>query len=283
MTGILTFDDNTLDENVGLLTTSRGQPLRGRIVELTAVLGGIQYFDDRQSPVALYDFSQPFASMLDDLSGNNLDLTQSSGNLVQADMFPGKAGLYIRTGSRVQTAVVQPLLQIAGDLTLAIIMSQDQDSVNAPLIGCGGATEVEADNFQYLWGNVNNAPPRRCEYVCEQGAGVNVTFNQGTGAGRALPQRFQTSVQHMTRIGNVIQFYSNGRAMGAPSAVLAAPTGGSNALFLVGAAGPSSTAPVDLMIGSIAVYSRGFTAAEVAADYNYTLGPFYGAITPATP
>jgi hypothetical protein len=232
--------------------------------------GNLQYFDNTHSPVACYRFSDTLA----DFSGNGFDLTAST-TFSFSPIYPGKTGVFIPAGGTLVYNVLGSALAILGDVSVQIILQLDGSPGGfQTLIGYTGAGETQATNELYNFGlPATGTPPRRLSWFSEFGAGNNATFSStgNTGVG------FIHNVMYMgaRRQNNIITFFLNGLPMGASSAALTPPDGGTSSLFRIGG-NASGGAIENVIVFSAKVIAGAISNADFLAEYNRTMGPAFG-------
>lgn len=223
----------------------------------------ISLLDTTFTPVALYQLNE----VLTDSSGNAHTLT-SAGPL-WSEVYPGVRGLYPPSSGVIEVANADAALRVAGDLTVAAVIYVRNAAVGGGIIlsysGDGSDDSSAASNFQYRL----SASAQTLSWLSEHGASglndaYNITFQ--------LPIR-QTSLIAVTRVSNVIQFYMNGKAVGAASSALTTPDGGTSGRLTIGNGwGGGGSANFYGTIASACIIASGLTATQMKSMYNNSLG-----------
>jgi hypothetical protein len=231
--------------------------------------------DTTYSPVGLWQFNGSLA----DTSGNAYDFSVDTGTPLYGQLAPNVPGVFL-SACRLKAAVAANLLRILGNATIEFLLLPLADNTgamptSAPLVSFTGGQDDISSASNYLY-QVAFDPGRLLYWFSEHGTGVNDTYQI---TAQALPPLRQLMHIAATRTADVIQFYVNGRAFGAPSSALTTPTGGSTAQLWVG--GQGGTAPTlapDCGLASLKIIASALTAAQVKAEFNRTAGKFYGYI-----
>lgn len=215
-------------------------------------------------PVGLWQFNET----LNDTSGNGFNMTVDAGTERYTDIYPGVRGVQL-IGNKLIYNTFTGTLAITGDVTIeAILYLETYPGANPVLIASHGASGETSDtNYMYFYGL--NATDGNFTMISENGAGTNATYNLSDGPGLGLCH------VAVTRATNVIQFYLNGRAYGAASSTLTTPDGGTSGRFRVGSPDANIFGPESVM-ASLKVCNIALSAAQVAAEYNLTVGPVLG-------
>lgn len=216
------------------------------------------------NPSGLWQFNET----LNDTSGNSFNMTMEVGTERYTDIYPGTRGLQL-IGSRPVYNVAGGVLNITSDITIECLMYlETYPGANAVAIACfANAGETSADNTNYAI--QLNATDGTFGWLSESGSGVDATYNLTNGPGLGL------SHIAVTRISNVIRFYLNGRAYGSASGTLTSPTAGSSGKLRIGYPDVGFLAP-ECVMASLKIIASGLTAAQIATEYNTTLGPILG-------
>ncbi len=214
-------------------------------------------------PVGLWQFNET----LNDTSGNAFNMTVEAGTERYTDIYPGLRGIQL-INTRLIYNTFTSTLAIAGDLTLECILFLEtypgaSQVVMASYMASG---ETSDTNAQYFW--ALNTTDGNFTWLSESGAGVNATYTINDGPGLGLCH------MAVTRTSNVLQYYLNGRAYGSASGSLTTPDGGGSGRFRVGS--PDSLFGPESVMSSLKVCNIALTAAQVAAEYNLTVGPVRG-------
>ena len=223
----------------------------------------ISLLDTTYTPVALWQLNESLA----DSSGNSHTLVCTAP--IWTDVYPGIRGLKPPNTGSIDVANSDSALRIAGDITIAVIVFFYQlPSHDGALICCAGTVSDDssnATNFQYQI----SVSAGGFTWFSEHGStGINDAYSVFF-----VPPIRQTCLVAATRISNVIQFYLNGKPMGAASSALIAPDGGSAAKVAVGNQ-PAGGGTGDFrgFVSSTMVVASGLTATQMKAMYNNSLG-----------
>lgn len=220
-----------------------------------------QPHDLTHSPVGLWQLNESLA----DTSGNGFDLELVAGVTRYTEMLPGMPGLFLFNTYKYRHNATGTALAISGDITIETIV-RFRAYTGGALLSYDTNGETEADN--YLYAMALTGPPTKTEFTHEHGAGVDDIHDIDL-----LPPIGQTVHWAVRRQSNVVQHFLNGKPWGPASATLTAPTGGTNSKFHLGwVANPTCDADV----ASIKIVASALTDAQILAEYNRTLGPFYG-------
>jgi hypothetical protein len=234
--------------------------------------GQLAYFDNSLSPIARYAFDNTIV----DFSGNGFDLSVLAGTIGYAPIFPGRVGLITSSATSLGRSVSDALLARTGDISFMIVLQADANFTAQPL-GCYAATgETQATNTLWL-GQVSLTanPPRRMSWLSESGAGVDssATSSGSTSVGLIHNLLFLG----WRRLNNVIRFYMNGKPVGADSAALTTPDGGSSSRLFIGCS--PGTGCVDGIMFTAQIVDRACSDAEFLAAYNQSMGPAFGLLS----
>lgn len=213
------------------------------------------------SPVGLWQFN----GNMNDSSGNGFTLAVESGSIHYGQLLPGIRGALL-VSARLFYVTFTSTLAITGDMTVECLINLPSYLISLrDLVSHENAGETSADNSLYGIDMVSGTG--NVGFFSENNSGVDQYY--------ALTERPPLNPFHFaaTRISNVIQFYLNGKAWGAPSSTLTAPTGGSSGRFRVGL---SASFGPEGVIASLKVIASGLTPTQVASEYNRTLGGLYG-------
>ncbi len=241
----------------------------------TGTVQSIQLHDTTHSPVGLWQFQGD----LTDASGNGFTLSVDAGTPRYDQLCPGLAGVLLQS-TRLKAAVGANALRITGDITIEmlVIFAADNTGVqptSAPLISFTGGQDDTSSTVNFLY-QIAFDPGRLLYWFSEHATGVNDVYQVTS---QALPPLRQVLHLAATRTSNVIQFYVNGRAFGAASSALNAPTDGSAAqLWVGGQGGTTPTLAPDCSLSSLKIVASALSAAQIKAEFNRTLGRFYGYI-----
>jgi hypothetical protein len=222
--------------------------------------------DLTHSPVGLWQLN----GGLTDSSGNGFTLTVESGTERYSQLPGGIQGFYFDGSTNLYRSAAEATLRILGDMTIELLCewidsppgtSPNSNVVVVTHVGLQ-ASSLEVENTLYRLGA---APTLGLRYFAEQGAGGSILHDTVDGAGQSL--------QHiaMVRSSDDVTFYLNGQALSATSTTLAAPTGGGNGRFRIGAA-QGLVGPCKAVVSSVKVVASALTAQQVADEYGRTLG-----------
>jgi hypothetical protein len=220
--------------------------------------GSIQLHDTTFSPVLLYQFQEDLL----DSSGNGLTLSVAAGSTRFTDVYPGVRGIVLPSGTRLEAAS-NNVYRLRGNMTIeAILHLYEYNAATRIFVSCQQAGELEADNALYSVGMLDTAS-QNLQWLSESGAGVNSTYQ--------IADRNPLYICHfaVTRVSDVVQFYINGRTLGAASPLLITPTGGTNSIFRVG--DNTNSAPF-CALASLKIIPSGLTAAQVLQEARFTIG-----------
>jgi hypothetical protein len=204
-----------------------------------------------------------------DSSGNGLTLTAIAGTARYTDIFPGVRCLFLDALTTFGRSAFTASLNILGDLTIECLLYVITNNVTTGVVSHGASGETEATNYSYA----TQFTTTTFQYLHEFSAGTNQTLVTTN-----LPPR-RLSHLALVRASNVVQFYLNGRTFGAASGTLTAPTGSTSGRFRIGASeglGTPGGTGVPNMISSVKVIASALTEAQIKAEYNLTLGSFFG-------
>jgi len=228
--------------------------------------GRANYHDARFGPLALWQLNDSLA----DSAGAGGSLSLEAGTSVFCDVLPGLRGFYFDGSTALWRNASQAALQIVGDLSIECIVTRSLVEADKPIVCHDGQLESQGDNYLYdLY--VDSA--QQLNYFAEFGSGSNISY---TATGLSIPVGTPFHVA-LVRRSNQVTFYVNGRQFGPSSTGLVAPEGGTNGKFRIG--GDIGSSPVQRMTGavsSVKLLNKPLTAAQVAEDYNVTLGGVYG-------
>jgi len=235
------------------------------------------YLNTSFSPVVLYNFN----NTINDSSGNGYHLTLAAGDerYVTINNFTG----FYFSGVEYLTKASEDSFINFGAITIeAIIILPGTTGATLPtgntIIIFGGNTELSSGN--QAWGLISANPTgtnsgNRLHYFVEYGNGTNITYTSAAN----LPVG-QICHAALTRdsTGTVIKLYVNGKLFDT-SGTLTAPNNTTSGILTVGA---DVTGNTELLNGtilfSIKVINSQLTDAQIANEYNKTLGSVYGII-----
>jgi hypothetical protein len=207
-----------------------------------------------------------FDGDLNDSSGNGFTLTVEFGAVRYTNIFPGIRALLIINPLGLIYNVAEPVLRITGNLTIEMLLQLAPAYETAKVIcSHGAAGETAETNFAYQI-DMMAVTTANMGLFSESGAGVNALY--------AITPRPPLALCHLavTRISNVVQFYLNGRTLGAASGTLTTPTDSTSGRFRVGTTS-SGFAPSSVL-SSLKILSAGLTSAQILDEFNRTLGTF---------
>lgn len=230
--------------------------------------GMVNRHDLTHSPVGLWQFD----GNLNDSSGNSFNLTAESGTARYGDLVPGISCLY-SNALRLVYNTSGTALAITGDMTVEFMFRGDTPT-NSYFVGYAGGSSSSTQANNVLYSIQIPSGLFGATWTQESGSGAATSYAL---TNRVLPRTVLCHVA-ATRTSNVIQFYLNGRAFGAASSALTTPDGGTTSVFRVG--GDASQNAVVGNISSLKVIASSLSAAQVAAEFNRTLGPLYGNYSP---
>lgn len=226
--------------------------------------GIVQGHDTTHSPVGLWQL----AGNLNDTSGNSFTLTVETGTSRFVPIFPTLKGFYFDGSTALWHNVSAATLRITGDMTFECLFMLEAVTAAAYWFSHTAGGETSDTNQQYgLQFNLTTFPA--IAWIQESGAGVNSSYG---GANNYMPLG---RICHMavTRTANVIQPYLNSRAWGSPSATLTTPDGGATGRLRLGG---DSVTRIRGVMASAKLIASALTANQIKAEYNRTLGDFYG-------
>lgn len=231
------------------------------------------------NPLGLWYFDQS----LSDSSGNGFNLQVEAGAEHYAVIFPGVMGGMLGGASGtfcrlICTGVASAtMLGVKGDISVEMIVTQDERPspvLAGPWVSYAGAGGLEVDNA--LWSyftNIDNGP----EWYQEYNASVPSTL--GLTKHVSPPVASRPILHGARRASGIIQFFQDGKPYGTLTGTgLTLPTGGSASEFRVGGSQAGTQAP-RFLCSSLKVVATGLSNAAFLADYNASLGLYYGART----
>ncbi len=228
--------------------------------------GKANYHDARFGPLSIWQLNDTLA----DTGVLGATLVVEAGTSVFCDVLPGLRGFYFDGSTNLVRSSLTPQLQITGDLTVECIVTKTALEADKTILCHDGQTESSSDNYLYdLYLDSSN----QLVYFAEFGSGSNISY---TSTGLSLPLGAPVHVA-LVRRSNQSTFYVNGRQFGPSSSGLVAPEGGANGRFRIGGDfGSSPSARMTGAVSSVKILNKSLTAAQVAEDYNVTLGGVYG-------
>lgn len=233
----------------------------------------IQLHDTTHSPVLLLQLQ----GSLSDTSGNSYTpTTDTGGPVMYGTLCPGVRG-FLAGSVRLGGTTSQHLLRIYGDMTILAFVKYLETPNGNPWVSFTGGQDDSSSVPNYIWQSGVDTL-RRPNWFQEHGTGTNASQQITTDA---LPMNRAFHFAQ-SRIGGVIRTYADGRQLGVQSSVLPAPTDGSGSRFFLG--GTGDVTPVlcgAMLIASLKIVPSGLSAAQIEAEYNRTMGRFYGYIPAA--
>ena len=256
-------------------TPTTGQVLMYDGTQVTPIGLNPRVLDTTYSPVGLWNFHLGAIVGAKDYSGNGRDLTLESGTARYSHIAPALGGLVLDGSSNYYFPTPTADFQIIGDMTvLALVVMNDlppagpaQPNYLASCSVAPGGTSATNHPFDFGWTIAGGG-----QWFSKHGANITDGYAIDSFAARSV-----LSLVGATRTSNSIQFWNNGRALGAPG-VLTAPDGGGSALLRIGANSTAST-QVRAVVASVGLYNTAFSAAQMVERYNYCLGRSGGFIT----
>lgn len=249
----------------------------GSVSVLTGSGGRVNYHDTTYNPVGLWQLS----GSLVDIGSKVTHLTIGAGTQRHANMGPGLRGFQF-DGSTflVNTASLPASMCLTGSATVEMLAIIEPGSTSQTLFLIAGLTGDSTGQENYLF-QLTVGAAGELSYFAEQDVGTNISF---ATTGSCVPFNELCHIA-MTRDGsNVVRFYVNGSLLEASTALAQANTGSSGpstARVLIGTetAGSFSTigtTPANkTSIASIKLVDRELNAAEIAAEYQRTIGGLY--------
>ncbi len=217
-------------------------------------------------PVGLWQLN----GNMKDSTGNGLDLAVEVGTERYTDILPKLRGFYFDGSTSIWRSTFDPILAIAGDVTVEFIALVPNFVTDKSFVSFGAAKNGQpVNNAQYEVGMPGT------------GLGMEMTWDTGNGNTIAYDTNDVFSVGTpfhlaMTRASNIVQFYLNGVSISPPSASLTGPTGGSSGRFRIG-----SNDVAQHLTGamtSVKVLAFALSPAQITSEYNRTLGATFGQI-----
>lgn len=227
-------------------------------------MGLIQKFDVTHSPVGLWQFGGD----LTDSSGNGFTLTVETGTARFTNTM-GLVGLVISATTLFRNNF-EASLNITGNLTIEMLLALQSYTTGRTLVSHSASGDASSVSNLAYGVSITTGPA--LTFKSESGTGVDASYSIND-----LPPRTLCHFA-VTRSTNVIQFYLNGQTMGAASSALTAPTGGTSGRFRVGMVADTTENAPDCSIFSLKVVNSALSAAQIAAEYNRTLGTFFGGV-----
>jgi hypothetical protein len=153
-------------------------------------------------------------------------------------------------------------LEITGDITVSVILLAENAPALDYVFAYTANAETEASNNLYCLRRLDNK--ETLGWFTEQGGGGDTTFT--------FEAATTTTAQLLTvvRDSNVVTLYIDGVQAGASSGSLTAPTGGTSAVFNIGAFGTTTSSAFTGAIACVKVIDSALTASQVFAEYETT-------------
>lgn len=222
-------------------------------------------------PVGLWQLN---GNLLDS-SGNGLTLSVSTGTARYSQFLPGIVGLAFDGATELNRASSDASLQITGDLTVELLafLSFPTGTSLGSLLAFDGNAGTEVANTLYGLRLADSTTYMGVRSAHENGVATPVTYDLAD----SFPYRSPCHIAQVRR-NNQYSVFFNGRQIGATSGTLSAPTGGTTSTLRIGGlfGGNFMTG----ILASVAVYNKALTSSEIMSDYNLTLGPVFGILTP---
>lgn len=226
----------------------------------------IRRHDTTYSPVGLWQFD----GTLNDSSGNGRTLTVESGTARYADMLPGFSSFLV-SATRLVFNTSGTSLAITGDMTIECLFRSAVPVSTTYFAGYAGGSGSGTQANNILYSMYIPSGLFGLSWTQESGTGTPTSYNL---TDHVLPRTVLCHVA-ATRTSNVIQFYLNGRTFGSASSALTTPDGGTTSVFRLG--GDAAQNGVQGNIASLKVIASALSAAQIAGEFNLTLGDYYGA------
>lgn len=229
------------------------------------------------SPIGLWNFDESITSLASPVLPA---LTVATGTMRYAPIFPGvNAGILGgATGAYLEMPATgtATLFHLRGDVSVQLLMWQTDKIIVAPNnsspLACFAGVGVSAGSENVQWG-LYLADNQRADWFTESGdpsTGFSHTISQPV-----LPWNNVRPVLYgARRSGNTVQHFLDGKPLGA-SASGATPTLGTNGRLFLGGATGDTPAP-QMLISSLKITPNAMTDAQFLADYNASLGQYYG-------
>lgn len=237
--------------------------------------GRINYHDTTYSPVGLWQLS---GSLID--SGSQVtNLTVGVGTERYSNMGPGLRG-FMFDGSTmlVNTASVPTSMVLTGACTLEMLAIVEPSTSPQALFTLGGLGIDVNGSENYLL-RLTITADGALDYFAEFGSGTNIQF---TGEQATIPWNQLCHVAMTRSDSNVVRFYVNGSLLQTSTALTQVTTGSapSTARVQIGGSNNGSFSSVTqaclkTSIASVKLINRQLTDAEIAAEYQRTLGNLY--------
>lgn len=206
---------------------------------------------------------------LTDSSGNGFTLTVETGTLFNTRLDAHLHGVYFDGSTALWHNVSEAALRLTGDMTFLCFWVNHTAVTNARLVSHEANGALEADNclYSFGYGTYPNAV-----YRSETGASVSTSHTAAT----LLSMPGQLTRVGFTRISGVVQFWHQGKKIGAASSAFTTPTGGSSGRFRLGA---SSTVRTNGAMAGALLAGTGWSDAQMIADYQRTMGLVHGFVS----
>jgi hypothetical protein len=229
------------------------------------------------SPIGLWYFDENITSSASPVLPA---LTVATGAMRYAPIFPGvNAGILGgATGAYLEMPATgtATLFHLRSDISVQWLMWQSDKLIVAPNnsspLACFAGVGVSAGSENVQWG-LYLADNQRADWFTESGdpsTGFSHTVSQPV-----LPWNNVRPVLYgARRSGNTVQHFLDGKPLGS-SASGATPTLGTNGRLFLGGATGDTPAP-QMLVSSVKITPNAMSDAEFLADYNATLGQYYG-------
>lgn len=232
-----------------------GAGVRWSYIPLTAPTGAI-------AAEAQWQFDNTVNDLVD-RAGNGHNLVLTTGTKMHSYCTEGLIGLDF-ADQECYTVALPANLRITGALSIEILGRQFESTGNEDCyIMCSGVGEAEADNVLWKMSILTGAGnQQRWQYFSEHGGGVNdqIIFAWLAPSG-------QMSLDTVTRsAAGAVSLYRNGVLTGTGS--IAPPTGGGNAIVMIGEADVGAGQQMHGKLYSIRVSKQVLSAAQVLEVYN---------------
>lgn len=249
------------------IEVSKGVSDTAAITDLVWTEGAVQYHDTTHSPAGLWQFNET----LNDTSGNGQTLTVETGAVTYGEIFPGVQGVILDGSTALlYNTAADATLGTTGDMTVEMLLVLSAYTTSKTLVSYNGTTGSSNTNSRFSIDILNNIGGMTWAQE------ISTNVQSRTSDITTRPTLNQLCHFAMTRRSNVIRTYIDGVLVDT-SATLSTPTGGSSSRFRVGSVSGRGLAPLCAM-ASLKVITSGLTDSQVAAEYNRTLGRFYGEI-----
>ena len=211
------------------------------------------------NPVALYLFDDN----LTDSSGNGLDMTLDTGN----EWYTSTNGLRCAKLDGQSSFIhdfTGTALEIAGDITIQVLLTmENQTGLERFIVNYAGPVQIEVDNALYALSYLSNG--ERITWTTEFGSGPTADVVNFDAAGIQ-----ELHLVTVVRASDVVTVFIDGIQVGASSATLTTPTGGTTAVFEVG--GLFGNGFFRGSVACVKIIDSALTDAQVYTEYRSTWG-----------